>query len=188
MFDVWVLDLETLNLLELLTSAFSLYLLSCPPKPMSLIKGRRYTWSEIMDGTGADGSPPYYLPHRDGEVVAGCFTLELNPEAPRWFSPAKSRSSPSWPTSSARRPVPSRCVSSRAWANGNAAGISNWCGRAPTWRKSPVMRPRPAGRTFTNSSSSPRWSDPRPVLPHRVADAVLTFESSSGRIRFLVFL
>ena len=49
---------------------------------MSLIKGRRYTWSEIMDETGADGSPPYYLPHRDGAVVAGCFTLELNPEAP----------------------------------------------------------------------------------------------------------
>ena len=50
---------------------------------MSLIKGRRYTWSEIMDETGADGLPPYYLPHRDGAVVAGCFTLELNPEAPR---------------------------------------------------------------------------------------------------------
>ena len=49
---------------------------------MSLIKGRRYTWSEIIDETGADGSPPYYFPHRDGRVVAGCFTLELNPEAP----------------------------------------------------------------------------------------------------------
>ncbi|HKW27908.1 MAG TPA: hypothetical protein VJT54_01115 [Verrucomicrobiae bacterium] len=49
---------------------------------MSLIKGRRYTWSEIMDETGADGSPPFYLPHRDGRVVAGCFTMELNPEAP----------------------------------------------------------------------------------------------------------
>src|SRR5689334_16977282 len=32
---------------------------------MSLIKGRRYTWSEIVDKTGADGSPPYYLLHRD---------------------------------------------------------------------------------------------------------------------------
>jgi hypothetical protein len=50
---------------------------------MSLIKGRRYTWSEILDETGADGSQPYYLLHRDGKVVAGCFTLELNPEAPR---------------------------------------------------------------------------------------------------------
>jgi hypothetical protein len=49
---------------------------------MSLIKGRRYTWSEIVDATGADGTPPYYLLHRDGKVVAGCFTLELNPEAP----------------------------------------------------------------------------------------------------------
>jgi hypothetical protein len=49
---------------------------------MSLIKGHRYTWSEIVDKTGADGSPPYYLLHRDGKVVAGCFTLELNPEAP----------------------------------------------------------------------------------------------------------
>ncbi|MGO8837231.1 MAG: hypothetical protein ACLQAH_09750 [Limisphaerales bacterium] len=49
---------------------------------MSLIKGRRYTWSEIVDETGADGSPPYYLLHRGGAVVAGCFTLDLNPEAP----------------------------------------------------------------------------------------------------------
>ena len=49
---------------------------------MSLIKGHRYTWSEIVDKTEADGSPPYYLLHRDGAVVAGCFTLELNPEAP----------------------------------------------------------------------------------------------------------
>jgi hypothetical protein len=49
---------------------------------MPLIKGHRYTWSEIVDETGADGSPPYYLLHRAREVVAGCFTLELNPEAP----------------------------------------------------------------------------------------------------------
>ncbi len=49
---------------------------------MSLIKGRRYTWSEIVDATGADGSPPYSLLHRDGRVVAGCFTMEINPEAP----------------------------------------------------------------------------------------------------------
>jgi hypothetical protein len=49
---------------------------------MSLRKGHRYTWSEIVDETGADGSPPYYLLHRDGMVVAGCFTTELNPEAP----------------------------------------------------------------------------------------------------------
>ena len=49
---------------------------------MPLIKGHRYTWSEIVDETGADGLPPYYLLHRSREVVAGCFTLELNPEAP----------------------------------------------------------------------------------------------------------
>ena len=49
---------------------------------MSLIKGRRYTWSEIVDESGADGSPPYYMLHRNGAVVAGCFTMELNPEAP----------------------------------------------------------------------------------------------------------
>jgi hypothetical protein len=49
---------------------------------MALIKGRRYTWSEILEETGADGSPPYYLLHRGGKVVAGCFTLELNPQAP----------------------------------------------------------------------------------------------------------
>lgn len=49
---------------------------------MPLTKGQRYTWSEIVDETGADGTPPYYLLHRGGKVVAGCFTLELNPEAP----------------------------------------------------------------------------------------------------------
>ena len=49
---------------------------------MPLRKGHRYTWSEIVDETGADGSPPYYLLHRDGRIVAGCFTLEFNPEAP----------------------------------------------------------------------------------------------------------
>jgi hypothetical protein len=50
---------------------------------MSLIKGHRYTWGEIVEKTGGDGSSPYYLLHRDGKVVAGCFTIELNPEAPR---------------------------------------------------------------------------------------------------------
>ena len=49
---------------------------------MSLIRQRRYTWGEIVDETGADGSAPYYLLHREGKVVAGCFTLELNPFAP----------------------------------------------------------------------------------------------------------
>lgn len=50
---------------------------------MSIIKGCRYTWSEIVDETNADGTSPYYLLHRDGKVVAGCFTLEQNPEAPQ---------------------------------------------------------------------------------------------------------
>jgi hypothetical protein len=61
------------------------YLLSrdnYPNKVMSLIIGHRYTWSEIVDETGADGVPPYFLLHRDGKVVAGCFRLDLNPEAP----------------------------------------------------------------------------------------------------------
>jgi hypothetical protein len=53
-----------------------------PTNVVSLIKGHRYTWSEIVEKTGADGTPPYYLLHRGGAVVAGCFTLELNPEAP----------------------------------------------------------------------------------------------------------
>lgn len=35
-----------------------------------------------MEETGADGSPPYYLLHCGDDVVAGCFTFELNPEAP----------------------------------------------------------------------------------------------------------
>jgi hypothetical protein len=53
-----------------------------PAETMPLIKGHRYTWSEIVEKTGADGSLPYYLLHRNDKVVAGCFTLELNPEAP----------------------------------------------------------------------------------------------------------
>jgi len=38
-----------------------------------------------VDETGADGTPPFYLLHREGKVVAGCFTLELNPGAPAVF-------------------------------------------------------------------------------------------------------
>jgi hypothetical protein len=49
---------------------------------MPLIKGRLYSWTRIVEETGADGSPPFYLLHRGCDVVAGCFTLELNPEAP----------------------------------------------------------------------------------------------------------
>jgi hypothetical protein len=49
---------------------------------MPLEKGQRYTWSEIVEETDSDGSPPYCLLHQGGKVVAGCFTLELNPEAP----------------------------------------------------------------------------------------------------------
>lgn len=49
---------------------------------MSLTKGQHYTWSEIVDATGSDGSPPYFLLHRDGKIGAGCFTLHLNLEAP----------------------------------------------------------------------------------------------------------
>ena len=46
---------------------------------MPLKKGQRYTWSELVDETGADGDQPYYLLRRAGVVVAGCFTLELKP-------------------------------------------------------------------------------------------------------------
>ena len=35
-----------------------------------------------MDETRVDGSPPYYLLHEGGKVVAGCLTLELDAEAP----------------------------------------------------------------------------------------------------------
>jgi hypothetical protein len=49
---------------------------------MPLIKGQNYTWQRILDETGADGSPPYYLPHAGRRIVAACVTLELNPGAP----------------------------------------------------------------------------------------------------------
>jgi hypothetical protein len=50
---------------------------------MSLIKNKRYTWAQILEETGADGTRPYYLPHQGTQVVAACVTMNLNPEAPR---------------------------------------------------------------------------------------------------------
>jgi hypothetical protein len=35
-----------------------------------------------LEETGADGSPPYYLPHAGNTVVAACVTRDLNPDAP----------------------------------------------------------------------------------------------------------
>ena len=35
-----------------------------------------------MDETGADGSPPFYLPHQGTHIVAACVTPDLNPDAP----------------------------------------------------------------------------------------------------------
>lgn len=49
---------------------------------MSLVKGQHYTWSQVLEATGADGLPPYYLPHIGNEVVAACVTRERNPDAP----------------------------------------------------------------------------------------------------------
>ncbi len=45
-----------------------------------LTEGKLYTRNEIHDllGGGIQG----YLPHKDGKVVAGCFGLKRNPEAP----------------------------------------------------------------------------------------------------------
>jgi hypothetical protein len=42
-----------------------------------LVKGRRYTWKQVLEATGADGSPPYYLPHAGTTVVAVCVTPDL---------------------------------------------------------------------------------------------------------------
>src|SRR5436309_1708651 len=49
---------------------------------MPLIKGHVYGWEQILDETGADGSPPYYLIHQGTHVVAACLTTDLNPDAP----------------------------------------------------------------------------------------------------------
>jgi hypothetical protein len=49
---------------------------------MPLTKGHRYTWAQILEETGADGSPPFYLPHQGTHVVAACVTTDLNPDAP----------------------------------------------------------------------------------------------------------
>ncbi len=45
-----------------------------------LTEGKLYTRNEIHDLLG--GGIQAYLPHKDSEVVAGCFGLESNPEAP----------------------------------------------------------------------------------------------------------
>ena len=50
---------------------------------MSLIKGHRYSWSRILEETGADGSAPSYLLHAGDRIVGACLTLELNPDAPK---------------------------------------------------------------------------------------------------------
>jgi hypothetical protein len=49
---------------------------------MPLTKGHRYTWNQVLEETGADATPPYYLPHAGERVVAACLTFELNPDAP----------------------------------------------------------------------------------------------------------
>lgn len=46
----------------------------------SFVLGALYTRREISDKIG--GSMQSYLPRANGRVVAGCFTTELNPEAP----------------------------------------------------------------------------------------------------------
>ncbi|MBB6018649.1 hypothetical protein ACFP9V_24205 [Deinococcus radiopugnans] len=43
--------------------------------------GRGYTRAEISKILG--GSPQPYLPHKDGRVVAGCFSVKKGPFAPR---------------------------------------------------------------------------------------------------------
>ena len=50
---------------------------------MPLIKGHRYSWSRIIEETGADGSAPSFLLHAGDRIVAACLTLDLNPDAPK---------------------------------------------------------------------------------------------------------
>jgi hypothetical protein len=47
---------------------------------MNFVLGQTYTRNEIHEAVG--GSKQAYLPRKNGLVVCGAFTRELNPEAP----------------------------------------------------------------------------------------------------------
>jgi hypothetical protein len=48
-------------------------------------RGKVYSRAQIQRGLG--GGLQDYLPHVDGEVVAGCFSKDLNPQAPNVILP-----------------------------------------------------------------------------------------------------
>jgi hypothetical protein len=47
---------------------------------LGFVLGQTYTRREIAEQLGGDWQS--YLPHKNGRVVCGCFTLEMNPAAP----------------------------------------------------------------------------------------------------------
>lgn len=52
---------------------------------MTLVEGNFYTREQIHDLLG--GGVQDYLPHKDGQVVCGCFKKDTNPDAPNVILP-----------------------------------------------------------------------------------------------------
>lgn len=52
---------------------------------MHLRQGKKYDRDQIHKQIG--GGVQDYLPHRNGEVICGCFRLDTNPEAPKLVLP-----------------------------------------------------------------------------------------------------
>ncbi len=56
--------------------------------------GQRYNREQIHDLLG--GGVQDYLPHKNGEVVCGCFKLDTNPDAPSVILPGNGPSIQKW--------------------------------------------------------------------------------------------
>jgi hypothetical protein len=69
-------------------------------------RGALYTRSEIHRELG--GGTQEFLPHVDGEIVCGCFTPDLNPDAPNEILPGNGPGIVRWATRfyEQRSPVP----------------------------------------------------------------------------------
>ena len=64
--------------------------------------GNRYSRAEIHSRLG--GGVQDYLPHRDGEVVCGCFSPKLNPAAPQIILPGNGPGIKKWAEVFAEQP------------------------------------------------------------------------------------
>jgi hypothetical protein len=135
---------------------------------MPFSTGRHYSWSDILEKTGADGSPPYYLPHRGYEVVAACLTLGLDPEAPLVILAGNGPLIAEYADyfCAQNRTIPVFVKSGdRQWL---FAGISNWSEQAPTPPRSQDIQfwPRETLRHFKICCGLPQCAGWNVVYRH----------------------